>query len=130
MAQSAQVKVTGVATASPATSSNYSCTLQALLPLDVCAVYQASKGMELSIDAIDAAPFTLPFEGITKGRFLGIRLRAGNSMKVLITTALGVAPLPLSDLIMWHAPNAGDEATAIQIVGTGDVAYLFAGDVL
>lgn len=129
MAQSAQVQVTGVARAAPATSSLYSCTLQALLPLDVCAVYQASKGMELSIDSTDLAPFVLPFEGITKGRFFGVRLRAGASMKVIITTALGPAPLPLSDLILWHAPNDGDEATAIQIVGTGDLAYLFAGDV-
>lgn len=129
MAQSRQVTVTGVATATPATASNFSCTLQALLPLDVCAVYQASKGTELSIDSTDLAPFSVPFEGITKGRFFGIRLRSGNSMKVLVTTALGVAPLPLSDLFLWHAPNDGDQATAIQIVGTGDVAYLFAGDV-
>lgn len=128
MATSNQIKVQGAVTAQPATASLYSCTLQELLSLDLCAVYQASKGAVESIASTDLAPFTIPFSTITKGRFFAIRLVSGGSMKVLMTTGLGVAVLPLSDLLMWHAPNQGDQATQIQVVGTGDLAYALAGD--
>lgn len=128
MAQSSQIKVVGAVTAAPATSSLYSCTLQELLSLDACAVYQSSKGNVLTIASTDMAPFTIPFEAITKGRFFAARILAGASMKVLMTTGLGVAPLPLSDLLLIHNPNEGDQFTQIQVVGTGDFAYALAGD--
>lgn len=129
MAQSAQIKVIGAVTAQPATASIYSCSLQELLSLELCAVYQASKGSVLSIDSTDLAPFTIPFEAIVKGRFFAARILAGASMKLLVTTGLGVAPVPLSDAFMLHNPNTGDEFTAIQVVGTGDFAYALAGDI-
>lgn len=130
MAQSSRIKVTGMVAASPATSSAYSCTLQALMDLSLCAVYQAAKGAELSIASTDLAPYSVPFESITKGRFFCARVLSGASMKLLITTGLGVATLPLSDRYMIHNPSDGDEITAIQIVGTGDLAYVLSGDVL
>lgn len=130
MAQSAQIKVTGVVTTAPATSSFFSCTLQELLNLSLCAVYESAKGAGVSISSTDLAPYSVPFEGITKGRFFAVRVLSGVSMKVLVTTALGVATLPLSDLHMIHNPNDGDQITAIQIVGIGDLAYALAGDVL
>lgn len=130
MAQAATIKVIGAVTAQPQTASIYSCTLQELLPLQSEAVYEASRGTVTSVASTDLAPFSVPFEGITKGRLFALRLLAGVTMKVKVTTALGVATFPVSDLFLLHVPNPGDEVTAIQLVGTGDVAYALAGDIL
>lgn len=128
MGQSSQICVVGAVTAQPLTASAYSCTFQGFLPLDIAAVYEASKGAVISVASTDPSPFTLPFEGIVKGRFFALRLLSGATMKVLITTALGVATIPVSNLHLIHNPNPGDEITAIRLVGTGDVAYCLAGD--
>lgn len=129
MAQAATLLVVGVVTAQPSTASIFACTLQELLPLNTSAVYESVKGTVISVASTDLAPFNVPFEGITKGRFFALRLAAGATMKVKVTTALGVAVFPVSDLFLLHVPNPGDEVTAIQLVGTGDVAYCLAGDI-
>lgn len=130
MAQAATIQVVGAVTSQPQTASFYSCTLQQLMPLELCAVYESVKGNILSIAGTDLAPFDLPFEGITKGRFLAIRLLSGATLKAKITTALGVATIPVSDLFLIHLLNPGDEVTAVQLIGTVDLSYVLAGDVL
>lgn len=130
MAQSVSLQVIGAVTATPSTVAAYSCTLQQLLPLSLSAVYESSKANIISVDSTDLAPFSIPFENIIKGRLFGMRLLSGATMKLLVTTALGVFTIPVSDLQLIHNPTDGDEFTAIKLVGTGDVAYCLAGDVL
>ena len=132
MAQSNVVRVTGAVTADPSSSALFTpSSLQQFLGLDLEATYGSAKGMERTTAATVGAPEDLPLEGITKARFLAIRLLSGSSLQVWITTALGVAKLPVSDEFVWHAPNPGDEATRIQLAQTGtsvDFQYVLAGD--
>lgn len=129
MAQSTTVQLTGVLVSQPATPSLYSCTLQELVNLSFCATYGATKDGVIPIASSDGSPFNLPFEGIIRGRVFALRLLSGATMKLKITTGLGVAILSVSGQFLFHSPNPGDEITAIQLVGTGDVAYVLAGDV-
>lgn len=99
------------------------------MPVSFCAVYQSAKGGNISVASTDPSPYTLPLEGILKVRVFGLRLLSGATMKVKITTALGVATFPCSDELVIHSPNPGDEITAIQLIGTGDILYAIAGDV-
>jgi hypothetical protein len=129
VAQSTTLQLVGVLHAQPAPASLYSQTLQELLPLSFSAVYGAVKGGVIPVASTDLAPFTLPLEGIVKGRVFAMRLMSGATMKLRITTALGTAVLNVSGQFLLHAPATGDQFTAIQLVGTGDVAYAIAGDV-
>lgn len=129
MAQQTTVQLTGVLVASPAVPSLYSCTLQELINLGFCATYGATKNGVLPI-ASPGSPVALPFEGIIKGRMFAMRLLSGATMKVVITTASqGPAACPVSNVLLVHNPNPGDEITGITFQGTGDIAYVLSGDV-
>lgn len=132
MAQSNVVRVTGAVTADPASSALFTpSTLSQFLGLDLEVTYGSAKGMERTTVGTVGAPDALPLEGIVKARFLAIRLLSGSSLQVWITTALGLAKIPVSDEFVWHAPNPGDEATLIQLAQTGasvDFLYVLAGD--
>lgn len=133
MAQSNVVRVTGVATVDPASSALFTpSSLSQFLSLNLEVTYGSAKGMERSTAGTVGSPDTLPFEGITKARFLAIRALSGVTIQVWITTALGIAKIPVSDELVWHAPNPGDEATLIQLAlagGSADFQYVLAGDV-
>lgn len=129
MAQSSTVNLTGVLTSQPASPSFFSCSAQELLPVSFCATYGSAKGGGISVASTDSVPFSLPFEGITKARVFAMRLMSGATMKLKITTALGVATLPCSDEFVLHNPNPGDEILSIQLIGTGDILYALVGDV-
>lgn len=129
MAQSNVLGVVGAVSIAPASSALFTpASLQQFLSLNLDATYGAAKGMERSVAVLAASPETLPLEGITKLRFLALRVLSGATMQVWLTTALGVAKIPVSDALLWHAPNPGDEATLVQIVGTADFQYVLAGD--
>lgn len=122
--------MTGAIASAPSTASLYSTSLQEFLGLNFQATYGATKAGMISIAATDPLnPFVLSLEGIVAGRVFGMRLISGDTMQVKITTALGVASVPVSDELVIHSPNPGDEFTAIAFVGTGDVRYFIAGDV-
>ena len=129
MAQPTQIVVTGAVASAPSTASLYSTSLQEFLGLNFQATYGATKSGMISVASTDLSPFNLSLEGILAGRVFGMRLISGDTMKVLITTALGVATIPVSDECLLHSPNPGDQFTAIQFVGIGDVRYFVAGDV-
>lgn len=131
MSQSNYIQLQGVLTGGPASPSYYSSTLAELLPLNFCDVYASETHGIITVNSTDLAPFVLPFQGITKGRLMAFRILAGLTMKILMTTALGVNAVPCSDLFLLRARNPDDEVTAISLV-TGaqavDVAYMLAGD--
>lgn len=129
MAQPTQIQVTGVVASAPSSASLYSTSLQEFLGLNFTVVYGATKSGVISINSTDGNPFDIPLESITKGRIFAMRLISGATMKLMITTALGTASIPVSDAFLLHAPEPGDEYTALALVGQGDVRYFAAGDV-
>jgi len=128
LSQPTMVKVTGAIASAPSGASIFSSSLQEFLGLNFTYTYGAKKSGDISVNSTDMSPFSIPFEGILKGRIFAMRLISGGTMKVLLTTALGVAALPISDELLIHSPNPGDQFTAIQLVGSGDVRYFMAGD--
>ena len=105
-------------------------SLTEILNTAFTASYGSMKGARPSIiNATAGTPFVVPFETIAKVRLLCLRVRSGH-IELSLTTALGALQrFPVSDLFMTHNPYPGDEITAIQIVGTGDVEYVLSGDV-
>ena len=128
MAQSTTVKIMGVLVAQPATPGLCSYRCRSELNLSFYATYGAAVDGNISI-ATPSSPTPLPFQGIAKGRAFAFRLLSGATMRVSITTALGVAVFNVSDVLLFHSPNPGDEITAISFQGTGDIAYALVGDV-
>lgn len=130
MAQSTVVQVSGAIAAQPAAGALFTASLQEFLSLSTTATYGAAKGGAISVNSTDIAPFVVPLEGIVKGRMIGIGIISGQTVKVLLTTALGTdQAIPVSDKLFLHMPSAGDEYTALKIVGVADIQYFLAGDV-
>lgn len=129
MAQPTQVQVTGAVASAPSNASLYSTSLQEFLGLNFSVVYGGTKAGLISVASSDPSPFIIPLEGIIKGRVFAMRLISGATMKLLVTTGLGVAAIPVSDAFLLHSPEPGDEFTGLSLVGSGDVRYFVAGDV-
>jgi hypothetical protein len=135
VAQSQVIQLLGAVTAQPAAPSFGSCSSQELLSLNLCQTYGAAFGGSVTVAGTTGSPGPLNLQGITKVRFFAIRLLSGATIQVKITTGLGVAIIPVSNLWTWSSPNPGDEITAIAFVtgggagGTQDIAYAIAGDV-
>lgn len=133
MAQSCPIELTGVLSGTPAFCSAFSSSLQELLPLNFCDVYASLKSTVLSgITGSAGAPVPIPFESITKARVIAVRVVAGTTINLRITTAQGLAIIPVSDLFLLRARNPGDEVLSISIDSSSqqvDVAYLIAGDI-
>lgn len=127
MAQTRTVWLTGAASIAPVAVLNGP-TLADHLNISATATYQASKASPLSVSSTTEAPYTVSLDSITKVRFMILKVRSG-SVTLQLTSAAGTdQKLKVSDQIIWHAPNAGDEITAIKLVGTADVELLLAGD--
>lgn len=132
MSQANRIELQGVLTGGPAAPSYFSSTLAELLPLNFCDVYASEKHGIITINSTDLAPFVLPFEGITKCRLMAFRILAGLTMKIRLTSALGVNFVPCSDLFFLRVRNPDDEITALALITAAqsvDVAYMIAGDV-
>ena len=81
------------------------------------------------VGATDLSPYVVSLDTITKVRFLIIKVVNGASIKAVLTSA-AVADQALSGTtFIWNSLNAGDEITAIKLVGTADVELMIAGDV-
>lgn len=130
MAQSVTIWHSGSVTGQP-TPVPGGPSLSDMLNTSFNGTYAASKATRLSVvGATDLVPYAVSFDSITKGRFLGLRVINGSSIKVLITSPSGTdQAIKVSSLLLWHSPNSGDEITAINLVGTADIELLIAGDV-
>lgn len=106
-------------------------SLQDYLDTSFTGTYSAGTSKRLTvIGATDIAPFTVALDSIAKVRFIGMRIVNGASLKMLLTSASGAdQAIKLSSFFLWHSPNAGDEITAIKLVGTADIELMIAGDV-
>jgi hypothetical protein len=128
MAQSRTVWVNGAVSVSP-TPVMCGPTLSDNLTISLTNTFQASKSSPLSFVGTDGSPYTVSLDSIVKVRFLALKVNSGATVKMLLTSAAGSEQkLSVSGMFLWHAPNAGDEITAIKLVGTADVELLLAGD--
>lgn len=92
--------------------------------------YSASKSSRLTvIGATDPLPYTVALDTITKVRFVCIKVVNGASIKAVLTSAFGTDQKLSGNIFIWNSPNAGDEITAIKLVGTADIELMIAGDV-
>jgi hypothetical protein len=105
-------------------------TLSDTMRTDFQGIYGASKSSRIAVvAATDIAPYTVTLDTIAKVRLLALRVVNGASIKVLFTSASGSdQAIKVSSLMLWHSPNAGDELTAIKLVGTADIEIMIAGD--
>lgn len=129
MAIPALITHTGMLNGSPAASAGTPC-LQEILNTSFSATYQSSKsGRPGIVNATDLSPFVIPFETIVKVRAMAIKVVGGGSVRVKVSTAFGTDQvIPVSGILLWHCPNAGDEITSIKLIGTADIEYVIAGD--
>lgn len=65
---------------------------------------------------------------IAKVRYVSVRAVDGQSLTVAITSDRGVAQIPVSDLLVVRAKNAGDEISAVSVSGSGRIEYVVAGN--
>lgn len=127
MSQMVTVTVSGAVVAGPANASPTAPSLQDMLNVSTSRTYGYKSGQSTTINA-PSTPFAVNLGAITKVRFLALRT-IGASMQVLLTSALGTdQAFKVSDLMVWSAPNEGDQITAIKLIGVADVEYLLAGD--
>lgn len=129
MPAAALLSITGVVSASPVTATLNAPSLNDNLNLGMSKSYPIETAGRPPVAGTDMAPFVLPLQGMTKARFLALRVMSG-SLKVKVSTPNGGADqvLPASDLFVIHNPNSGDELTAIKLIGTADIEYILAGE--
>lgn len=120
----------GALQGAPTASSVGTPSLTEILNTSFSNTYGSSKAARPGIvGATVGSPYVIPFETITKVRMFAFRVRGG-SLEFRLTSAKGVdQALACSDIWLWHSPFAGDEITAIKVIGTADLEYVIAGDV-
>ena len=101
------------------------------LDLAFKATYDAAYAGSGSINGTSEAPF-IPTLGqqITAYRAFAIRAVDGQSLLVKLSSGPGGADqvIPVSDLFLVRAQNAGDQFTVIKVIGQGRIEYLIAGN--
>lgn len=129
MALPATIVHNGALAGSPATGSD-ALALQEILNTSFAGTFGSSKSARPGIiAATDLAPYVVPLETITKVRVIALKLQAGATIKIRLTSAAGTdQSINVSGLFLWIGQNAGDEVTAIKLVGNADVVYAIAGD--
>lgn len=122
------IKVVGQASTSPA-SASASSSDTGTFNLGLSHQYSEQAGGNLQVNGTDSNPFVLSNPNVDLVRFLSIRALGGASFKVQLTSAVGTNQMfRLSDLLVLHSPNVGDELVAINLIGTGEIEYKMAGE--
>lgn len=104
-------------------------TLSPLLDLGLRATYAQMDAGSFSFTGSSGSPYRLNPGGVTLIRFLVLRAVDGQSIVARLSSAAGGAQaVPISSLFVLHVPNDGDELTAVDLVGSGRIEYLAAGD--
>lgn len=130
MGQNALVQIQGAIVASPVVPQPGGPGLQEVASLVTRASYAASKSSRPTIQNTLLSPFVVPLEGIVKVRIFFVAVLTGGSLIVTYSSPNGGDDqlLPVSDKLLLHNPNPGDELTAIAISGNADIVYFIAGD--
>lgn len=121
------IKVVGQASVQPASASANN-SESGTMNLSLSRSYQEVEGGSAYVNGTDNNPFVLSNGNVGLIQFLSIRSIDGASFKILITTAAGTdQAIRSSDLLVIHAPQAGDQILTIKLVGTGMVEFKMAG---
>lgn len=120
-----EVKIVGSVNSGPSSPTGTT-NLSSFVDLAVDVVYPSAASGNVAIAGTDLDPFVI--EGFAATRVLAFRAVDGDSFVLKLTSAAGTdQEVPCSDLLVLHAPKAGDELTAIKVTGTGRVEYFVAG---
>ncbi len=123
------VSMSGTVNSTPAPPTDAAALMQTL-DLAFRGTYDAAYAGAASINGTTGSPF-LPNLGqqITAIRVFAVRAVDGQSLVVKLTSGAGTDQvIPVSDLLLIRAQNAGDQLTAIKIIGQGRIEYLLAGN--
>jgi hypothetical protein len=115
----------GAVQSDPASSSDATTLLSQSIDLASKETYDGSFGGNIPI----AGNFTPALGAISKIRYVVIRAVDGESLVASVTWANGANQLiPISDVFLLKAKNAGDELTALSVSGIGRIEYIIAGN--
>jgi hypothetical protein len=115
--------------ADPVSPTNPDPLFSASIDLAFKTAYDAAWGGGLPINASGGSPFSINLGAVTKVRVFAIRPLDGQSLVVKLSSGAGAnQAVPVSDLFVVRANSAGDEITAIDVVGVGRIEYLVAGN--
>jgi len=123
---SSKLVVSGEVTLSPSSPTG-SGGAHATVALDVSGRnYAAQDGGAFSVSGTTQ----LSPGAVTAIRFLAVRALDGQAMVAVVSSATGGANqrIPFSDLLVLHAPGAGDPLTSVSLAGAGRIEYVIAGD--
>lgn len=109
---------------SPSSSADGSALLSASMNLASSDVFDASFAGNIPI----AGTLVFALGAVAKVRYVSIRSVDGVSLTLTIVSGRGTAVIPVSDLFLVRAKNAGDEISAVSVAGTGRVEYVIAGN--
>lgn len=123
---SSRVKVVGTVNAGPSNAAGTT-NLSSYVDLGIEKVYPSVASSNATIASSDGSPFVVA--GFTAIRVIAFRSVDGAAFKLKLTSAPGGADqvIPCDDLFVLHVPLAGDEITALKVVGTGRIEYFLAG---
>lgn len=112
------------ATPSPSSAVDGSALLGSSVDLASTDTFDAVFAGNLPI----AGTLALALGAVVAVRYVSVRAVDGQSLTVSITSGRGVALVPVSDLLVVRARNAGDEISAVSISGNGRVEYIIGGN--
>ena len=111
------------------TPTTDSAALRSAIDLSFKDTYDSAFGIGIPIAASGGSPFVPALGAITAVRAIALRSVDGASLVLKLTSAAGTdQAIPVSDVFLVQTKNAGDQFTAIKIVGTGRIELLVAGD--
>jgi hypothetical protein len=128
VAQPFQLQVRGVIQLQPFCGGS---SMRAISDLDILTAYvQRMQDVFAVVGATVGSPFLVPFGTLTKANFVALHcMNQQGSAEARITTALGtdqIIPFSGGWILLWM-PSAGEEITAIKLIGTADIEVLLAG---
>lgn len=130
MAQPFMLQVRGVIQLQPFAAIPAGPSQRAIGDIDILASYSQRMADSPSIiNATSLAPYVVPFGTVTKANFVAIRQVSG-ALYGKLTTANEtdqIVRFAGGWLIVW-VPNAGEEITAVKLIGTGDAETFIAGN--
>lgn len=122
------LKMSGLIAADPSSPVDTS-AFSPTISLDFDQRYGAVWGGGQPIDNDAGNPFIIPLGAVTKVRAIAIRAVDGQSLVVKLSSGAGAdQAIPVSDMLIVRAQNAGDHFTSVKIIGEGRVEYLVGGD--
>lgn len=122
------IAMSGSVGSSPTPLTDSSALMQSI-DLAFQATYDGVIGGALAINGTTGSPYVPALGSIVAARAIAIRAVDGQSLVVKLTSGAGAdQAIPVSDLLLVRAQNAGDQFTAIKVIGQGRIELLIGGN--